>query len=110
VPREPAWSHASHCPLQSVLQQRPSTQWPFVHCEKPPQVAPSGSFLTQMPAEQNSSAAHAEPSAQGPAHWTPALSHPTTSQLCCWSGAHEPLPWQKAARSARSLLHEPGRH
>ena len=27
------------------------------------------------------------------------------SQLCCWSGAHEPLPWQAAASVATPFPH-----
>src|SRR3954469_1819205 len=44
VPREPAWSHDWHCPLQAESQQTPSTQLAFAHWLFVAHGAPFGSL------------------------------------------------------------------
>jgi hypothetical protein len=52
VPALPATSQASHCPLQEVSQQKPSTHWPVAHSLAAPQAVPWASLGTQAPEEQ----------------------------------------------------------
>ena len=110
VPMLPTWSQAWHSPPHASLQQTPSTQLLLVQCDGEPHVTPFASFATQIPAEQYWLDVQSPSVAQPPLQRVPALSQPTGSQLCCWSGAQEPSPWQNAARSARPALHVPGRH
>ena len=49
VPSEPGTSHASHCPLQAVLQHTPSTQLPDAHWALVVQPMPAGMRVTQVP-------------------------------------------------------------
>jgi hypothetical protein len=92
------------------LQQTPSTQLAFVHWLFVAHGAPSASFGTHIAAEQYWPGAQSPSTLHGPAHATAFESQPTGSQLCSCSGAHEPLPWQFAARSARLPAHLPTRH
>ena len=52
VPTAMATSQASHCPVQALLQQNPSTQWLFSHCPLLVHALPSGRAAVQLPSTQ----------------------------------------------------------
>jgi hypothetical protein len=52
VPTLPVRLHASHAPLQAVLQQTPSTQLPLPHWLAAVHVPPLSSFSTHWPLPQ----------------------------------------------------------
>jgi hypothetical protein len=58
VPSRPARPHASHWPLQLVLQQTPSVQKPLAHWLPSVQVAPLVTLGTQVPLEHQSPLTH----------------------------------------------------
>lgn len=64
VPALPGRLHASHAPLQAVLQHVPSAQWPEAQSELAAHAAPSGNWATQVlavqlaPATQPAAAVH----------------------------------------------------
>jgi hypothetical protein len=58
VPSFPARLHASHWPVQAVLQHTPSMQFPDTHCREDVHVVPLVSLGTQEPPEQYRPATH----------------------------------------------------
>jgi hypothetical protein len=106
-PALPGTLQASHCPMQSLLQQTPSTQWPLRHSpsrEHEPPLVPSG---LQTPPRQNLPAPHS-PSVEQPSHFVGP--HTWSPQSCVRAAGQEPVPVQNSASVATPLAHEAERH
>src|SRR5437879_1505841 len=86
LPSEPCSAQASHWPLQGVLQQTPSTQWPFWHSWSEAQELESANLFSHLPTPSQKatslvqslsaaqSAAHTSPEHRNGAHGVPGLS------------------------------------
>jgi hypothetical protein len=107
-------SQASHWPVQPVLQQTPSAQWPVAHWTSAPQAAPAASWVVQTPAEHHWPNTQSEADAQVPRQ---ALAPQTYgAQTWVWTAGQWPPPSQAAARVAvpaaqpgsRQLVVSPG--
>jgi hypothetical protein len=107
TPSLPWTSHASHCPVHALLQQKPSTQTSAMHALPPGQGAPWPPFGTQMPAEQKLSRSQSLSTAQSLPHAVPAHAPP---QSWLNSGGHAPAPLQNAATVATPASQLASRH
>ena len=98
VPRRPATSQASHCPLQARSQQTESTHWLFTHSPSREQLSPPVRSGWQIPAEQKALAPQSESLAQDPSQMPPR--HCFGSQDCQLAPEHVPWPSQAPATVA----------
>ena len=95
VPSDPETLHASHCPLQGALQQKPSTQNPLAHSVLPVQVSPFVLAGTHAPASQRKPVWHCVSVVQV-VRQTVALQRYGSQLACCCAG-QEPEPLQNAS-------------
>jgi hypothetical protein len=108
VPLLPVASQASHCPLQLVLQQTPSTQNPLAHWSLPAQATPGFNTGAQTPP------AHQSPEMQSVSAMQFALQaftpHRYGVQAWTCAGGHSPAPLHPAARVALPVVQLGARH
>ena len=98
VPTLPVSAQASHCPVQPVSQQTPSTQCCDPHWFAPPQAWPGPSSGMQTPAEHQLPAVQSESALQFPLQAV-AL-HVKGAHACVWTAGQAPAPLQEAASVA----------
>src|SRR5262245_34834225 len=78
-PSRPPTSHASHCPLHTWSQQKPSTQIPPSQLDPVSHGEPSGALPVQRPPTQ-----FLLKQSSGPVHPSPSLPRGTHSLLSHW--------------------------
>jgi hypothetical protein len=108
VPRLALESHASHCPVQVVLQHTPSTQYPLVHWPGALQEPPFASCAVHTPAEHHAPCTQSPSTVQLP--WQVVPLQPLAPQTCVCTAGHAPAPLQPAASVATPCVQLGARH
>jgi hypothetical protein len=98
-------SHASHCPVQPLLQQNPSTQKPDLHIPFDAHRSPSSSRPWHLPAMHTAGATQSASLAQTLLHSTALSQMKAPHEVVCGAG-QAPLPSQTAALVFTLALHD----